>query len=129
MVAKVIAMWDLMLSPATEEQINSAVKRFNIAKHADLLRRADVRFASLNTKPSGDAALDKMVVAAGFAHYGERLLHWLEEVSGLQQEYNDDREEPDEEPYDMDALFAEAEKGVLRLRPGRRGAGAGGRHR
>ena len=117
-VQTMFKMWALMVvSPSLSEgACLIALKKQAIFDVAGLLRLADSRFSIMNTEPSGEAALDAMVVAAAFARDGlATLTTWLDDASSVQINYNERSDTLDHEPRNLEelvcGLMAEAEAG------------------
>ena len=133
-----IDMWKLMTYTVDEGDCLEALSRNGVSDMAGLYRLADARFAvtntaqpediapaeqsqdtapaAMNTEPSGDIALDAMVVAAAFLRAdgdGGSMLNWIDWAADVQQEFRDDRDEEedeDEDFYNMGQLFCDMER-------------------
>ena len=88
-----------------------------ITSRADLRRLAEDRFRTKNTKPSKDKTLDVLVTATAFCDCADDFLEYLEELGGIQSEYNEEREEEDMEPWDFNGLFRCAEQEMFGFDP------------
>ena len=95
-------MWDLMLPDVRSEDIHAALVKHSITSRLDLIRIGNARFTKLDPKPSGDAALDKMVAAASFALAAKRLPPWLEAMNDVCQTYWADHPLVEDDPPDRE---------------------------
>ena len=109
-VVKAQEMWALMTCSVEEGACSAALAKHAITDISGLYRLADERFSTMNTRSSGDAALDAMVAAAAFARGSSApIRRWLEEAASVQENHvcghNDALTDPYEDMVNLDELL------------------------